>query len=282
MGEAQTKDWLALMIGNSHLHWGWFENATLQQSWDTAHLSAEGVDCLIRHQFDFSRCVSLVNAAIDRPSAAAIPLWIASVVPSQTQLWQSYADTHLLSLEQVPLKGMYPGLGIDRALALWGAARVLGLPALVIDAGTALTLTGADATGQLVGGAILPGLGLQLQSLSEHTAALPSLSDRLNKLRSIAPTPLRWATNTPDAMISGVLYTLLAGIDQFIQTWLQDYPHSPIAWTGGDSDLLFRHWQNQYPERAWTIHVDPDLVFWGMRSVVAQAMNQKIDGQETG
>lgn len=277
MDGAQTRGWLALMIGNSHLHWGWFENATLQQSWDTPHLSAEEVDCLIRHQFDFSRCVS-VNAAIDRPFPAAMPLWVASVVPSQTQLWQSYADTHRLSLDQIPLAGMYPTMGIDRALALWGAANVLGLPALVIDAGTALTLTAADAKGQWVGGAILPGLGLQIQSLTEHTAALPSLSDRLNELRSIGTTPPRWATNTPDAMISGVLYTLLAGIDQFTQTWLQDYPNSPIVLTGGDGDLLFRHWQNQqnqYPERAWKISIDSNLVFWGMRSVVDQQTYRK-------
>lgn len=262
-----TQSWLALVIGNSRLHWGWFEGATLTERWDTAHLSAEAVDRLLQHQFDFSQCHPRVKFSIDRPPDVPLLLWIASVVPAQTRLWQSYSGTRVLSLDRVPLTGLYPTMGIDRALALWGAAS-LGLPALVIDAGTALTFSGADAMGQFVGGAILPGLSLQLRSLTEHTAALPSLSDRLQALRSSASALPRWAGNTPDAMISGVFYTLLAGIDQFIQSWTATYPGSKIIFTGGDGDLLCHYWQQQYPQGSWQVRVDPNLVFWGMQSVI--------------
>ena len=86
---------------------------------------------------------------------------LASVVPSQTALWQIYPNVHIINLDQIPLQGVYPTLGIDRALALWGAGKTWGFPMLVIDAGTAMTFTGADANQCLVGGAILPGLGLQ-------------------------------------------------------------------------------------------------------------------------
>lgn len=271
MDEATTGNWLALMMGNSHLHWGWFENGSLKQSWDTAHLSPEAVDCLIQHKFDFSQCGSFVKFSGDYPAPVLkplwpVPLWIASVVPSQTRFWQSSTAVHLLSLEDIPMQGLYPSMGIDRALALWGAATSLGLPALVIDAGTGLTFTGADATGQLVGGAILPGLGLQLRSLTEHTAALPAISEQLDRLRIHGTAPARWATSTPEAMLSGVLYGLLAGIDDFIQTWLRDYPTSTITLTGGDSHLLFHLLQQ--PESPRTIRIDPHLVFWGMRAVV--------------
>ena len=70
-----------------------------------------------------------------------------------------------IGLEDIPLEGLYPSLGVDRALALWGAGATWGFPCLVIDGGTALTLTGGNGDGFLVGGAILPGLRLQLQSL---------------------------------------------------------------------------------------------------------------------
>jgi hypothetical protein len=30
--------WLALIIGNSRLHWAWFMGEKLQQAWDTPHL----------------------------------------------------------------------------------------------------------------------------------------------------------------------------------------------------------------------------------------------------
>lgn len=288
INQGKSENWLALMIGNSRLHWAWFENAVLRRSWDTPHLSAEVVDCLTQHQFDFKHCCipvsDITDRAIsptsDRPTPAfpllpSLPLWIASVVPDQSRLWQGYARTRWLSLAQIPLQGTYSTLGIDRALALWGAASTLGLPALVIDAGTALTFTGANAEGQLVGGAILPGLGLQLRSLTEHTAALPQLSDRLDELRSSGTVLPRWATNTPEAILSGVIYTLLAGLNDFVQAWLKAHPESAIALTGGDSHLLLRCWQQQYPEQFWTMNIkaDANLVFWGMQAVISGSAN---------
>jgi len=49
-----------------------------------------------------------------------LPLYLASVVPSQTALWQTYPDVHVITLNQVPLQSVFT-LGIDRALALcWG------------------------------------------------------------------------------------------------------------------------------------------------------------------
>lgn len=285
MSGGNRGNWLALMIGNSNLHWAWFQNALLRQSWDTPHLSAEEVDCLIQHSFDFRSCCmdcrdtwgKEINFSFDRPLLAPdplasmpffpMPLWIASVVPAQTQLWQGYAGTRLLALTDIPLQGVYSTLGIDRALALWGAANTLGLPTLVIDAGTALTFTGADAAGQLVGGAILPGLGLQIRSLTQHTTALPQIDDQWDRL--VGTVLPRWATNTPDAMLSGVLYTLLAGVVNFVEAWLQAYPNSTIAITGGDSNLLFRYCQHQYPERIGTMKRDPQLIFLGMAAVVA-------------
>lgn len=285
--QGKPENWLALMIGNSHLHWAWFENGTFRQSWDTPHLSAEVVDCLIQHQFDFKHCCTSTNdtkgrtlsSVLDRlapslPLLSSPPLWIASVVPAQSCLWKGYTGTHWLSLKDIPLQGVYSTLGIDRALAVAGVASTLKLPALVIDAGTALTFTGADAEGRLVGGAILPGLGLQLRSLTEHTAALPELSERLDRLRSLQSieTALpRWATNTPEAMLSGVIYTLLAGLNDFVQTWLQSYSESAIAITGGDSNLLLRCWQQQYPEQVRTMNIkaDANLVFWGMQAAIS-------------
>ena len=95
-----------------------------------------------------------------------------------------------------------------------GAGETYGYPVLVIDGGTALTITGIDANRRLIGGAILPGLRLQLRSLSVGTAALPEI---------ILPQqlPPRWSNNTPDSIASGILYTVSAGISDFIQDWQQ-------------------------------------------------------------
>lgn len=221
------------MIGNSRLHWAWFIGETLQEAWDTEYLSAPTPP----------PCPFAPNPLKGAPSPSdppdpshPLPLYVASVVPSQTALWQTYPDVRVITLDQIPLQGIYPTLGIDRALALWGAGETWGWPMLAIDAGTALTLTGADANRCLVGGAILPGLGLQLQSLAQRTAELP-----LVDTRDVAFLPPRWALNTPEAIQSGVIYTILAGIRDFIEAWWRQFPGSYITLTGGDRTLLLTY-----------------------------------------
>ena len=197
------------MIGNSHLHWAEFQNNQIRQTWHTPHNTAP------------ENLFSLLGK---------IPLVLASVVPSQTGHWLTY-QPQLLTLKDIPLQNLYPTLGIDRALAVLGAGVTYGFPCLVIDGGTALTLTAVDDQRRLVGGAILPGLGLQLQSLGDRTAALPQL--QLPKT-----LPSRWASSTPEAILSGVIYTTLAGLNDYINDWLAQFPNSTVLLTGGDGEFL--------------------------------------------
>ena len=247
--------WLALAIGNSRCHWGQFSGTQLQSAWDTPHLSSEAVYHLMQHSFDFS--------TLSQPTPIgpfpAVDLWIASVVPAQTALWTTYSRAHCLTLEQIPLQKLYATFGIDRALAVVGAIAKFGNPVLVVDAGTALTFTGADQDG-LVGGAILPGLRLQFQALGQGTAALPLVPETIT-------LPPRWATTTTEAIASGVVYTLLAGVREFSDTWLQQFPKSSIVLTGGDSDRLHQYLQHLSSERAAILTVAPHLVLEGISAV---------------
>lgn len=242
--------WFALSIGNSRLHWAEFIGNDLYHTWNTPHLSIAEVRAIVDTQL-------LENSA----------LYIASVVPEQCQYWEHYPFVHVITLEQVPLKGLYPTLGIDRALALWGAIATVGSPVLVIDAGTALTFTGANSEHQLVGGAILPGLGLQFQSLNQATAALPDIRDSLTGSPYLPP---RWAHNTTDAIASGILYTLLAGLRDFVTDWWQQFPNSPVLLRGGDSDRLYTHLTAYDPDLASQVRLEPELIFWGLRSIREQ------------
>ena len=232
--EASSK-WLALMIGNSHLHWAYFEQNILIKTWQTNH-------------------DSIANFP------ANTLLYLASVVPEQTKLFLDYPYLKLLQLADIPLKNLYPTLGIDRALAVLGSGEIYGFPSLVIDGGTALTFTGVNQDRELIGGAILPGLGLQFQALSTKTAALP----RLNLPQSL---PNRWAMNTEDAIASGIIYTLLSGITSFIEDWLKQFSNSKIIFTGGDGERLLSYLNEIYPDIANDCKFDPNLIFWGMRSL---------------
>lgn len=256
--------WLALSVGNTRLHWARFTGSTLEASWDTPHLPAAAAQQLISAQFDAKVWPEVAGVPVLPALAEHTPptaLWVASVVPEQLKLWLSCPGATAIALDRVPLRGVYPTLGIDRALAVWGAGTQLGWPVLVIDAGTALTLTGANGSQQLVGGAILPGLRLQLMSLAQKTAALPEV-DLAGDL------PPRWANDTPNAIASGVIYTTLAGVRDFIENWWQEFPDSPVALTGGDSAALHTYLQTLSPETAAKVTADPHLIFWGMRSIV--------------
>lgn len=261
--------WLALMIGNSRLHWAWFMGEKLRCAWDTDYLPATIVGMKQpwgsgewHRQFLPQSLIGLeVIQEISNSFQyrGPLPLYLASVVPSQTALWQTYPDVQTITLDQVQLQGIYPTLGIDRALALWGAGETWGWPVLVIDAGTALTFTGADANRCLIGGAILPGVSLQLESLSQKTANLPPI-DTTNVV------PSRWAMNTPEAIQSGVVYTIIAGLRDFIEDWWQKFPGSSVTLTGGDRTLLLTYLKAQFPDLAARVILDPHLIFWGMRS----------------
>ncbi|PSB40092.1 pantothenate kinase [filamentous cyanobacterium Phorm 46] len=274
---------IALAIGNSRLHWGLFAGKILEKTWDTEHLKADAVSRLCeaekaeylvetvmrsieqisdRHIPDVPATTAVSN--LHTLSVVPLPLVLASVVPQQTAIWQSYPEVRIMTLDQLAIGGIYPTLGIDRALALLGAGNQLGWPILLIDAGTALTFTGANVNRYLIGGAILPGLGLQLSSLGKKTAGLPlvSLPESL---------PCRWAKDTAGAIQSGVVYATVAGVRDFIEDWRCLFPNSKIAITGGDRTLLLQYLASAFPDTAASVIDAPDAIFWGISQLTVDS-----------
>ena len=245
-------NWLGLLIGNSRLHWAWFVDSVLKSAWDTPHLLEE-----INSATSLRKIFSHQELITDTKS---IPIYLASVVPSQTALWLNYPQLRQITLKDIPLLNTYATLGIDRALAVYGAGETAGYPCLVIDGGTALTFTGVDRNQALIGGAILPGLRSQSHALARQTAALPKVS-------LASDLPPRWALDTENAITSGIIYTITAGIYSYIKDWLDNFPDSVIVLTGGDSQLIFQYLLFLYPKIAQLILVENNLVFWAMRSL---------------
>jgi type III pantothenate kinase len=260
--------WLALSIGNSRYHWAWFIDRKLQSSWDTAYLSDEILSQIVSADLTNSDLLELFpidlqhQLATDRINITKLPIYLASVVPSQTAIWHQLDRVRQVTLADVPLLDLYPTLGIDRALAIFGAGENYGYPVLVIDGGTALTFTGVDDKLSLVGGAILPGLRLQFRSLSIGTAALP-------ELELPAKLPARWSNNTRDAISSGILSTITAGIKDFILDWDRLFPHSSILLTGGDGEILFSYLQSILPKSlTCRVSCDRSLLFHGIAQII--------------
>jgi type III pantothenate kinase len=77
--------------------------------------------------------------------------------------------------------------------------------------------------------------------------------------------------NTSDAIQSGVIYTLLSGIKDFIEAWWELFPNSHVVMTGGDSNLLKNYLYQQFPDIANRLIVDNKLIFEGVGNIVIAA-----------
>lgn len=249
-------NWLALVIGNTHWHWAWFRNDELQRVWHLPHRQASLDLSSPKHPLP----AELLTLLLD-----CVEVWAISVVPKQAEYLATYPS--LRWIQKIPLKGIYSTMGLDRVVSLCGAGQHYGWPVLVIDGGTALTFT-AGAENSFKGGAILLGVRSHLKALHHHTAVLPNVS-LPNTL------PIRWAGDTPEAIQSGVLYPLLAGIQDFILSWQHQYADTNILFTGGDGQYLcqlykqYLEQQNQVlNNRTW---FDQNLMFWGIADYRSEA-----------
>ena len=101
------------------------------------------------------------------------------------------------------------------------------LPAIIIDMGTATTVTVVNADGRYIGGAIYPGVGISLNALVSGTSLLPNIE--------IAPPKKAIGTNTIEAMKSGLFYSEVGALDLLIDRFKEEMgvADCTIVATGG-------------------------------------------------
>ena len=107
----------------------------------------------------------------------------------------------------------------------------LPLPCVIIDMGTAITMTAVNEKGEFIGGAFLPGLELSIDAMSARTSLLPSVD-------VTAPKKVI-ATTTIDCMKSGVIYGLAGAVDGLLDRFQEELgPLGSIAVTGNRAELI--------------------------------------------
>jgi type III pantothenate kinase len=140
--------------------------------------------------------------------------------------------------QQLPLEILvsHPDrVGIDRLLNAvaachsWERRR---LPAVIADAGSAVTVDWVDERGAFRGGSIFPGLRLMARALHEHTALLPLVE-------VTTPRPYLPGLSTPQAIEAGVYYATVGGINTLIELFRAGSAlETHVYLTGGDAALL--------------------------------------------
>lgn len=180
----------------------------------------------------------------------SMPLQLVEIVSyNETLLTSAYSNPHLL--------------GIDRWLATLAAKTIRqhAYPAIIVDAGTAITIDVLSADGDHIGGYIVPGLAMQVQSLGQHT----------HKVRVDNP---QWSAvgigkNTQDCVSHGALAAIVALIKQTKQA-LEAEAGLPVVMylTGGDAPLI-------KPFIAEAKHVE-ELVLLGLMAATKCTINQEL------
>lgn len=143
---------------------------------------------------------------------------ISSVVPPLTTILQTAVNKIIGKVPMVVGPGIKTGLNIlmDNPKAM-GADLIVdsvagineyGAPLIIIDMGTATTVSVIDKDKNYIGGMIIPGLRVSLESLVSRTSQLPRIG-----LEAPAKTI---GKNTVDCMKSGILFGNASMIDGLI------------------------------------------------------------------
>lgn len=143
----------------------------------------------------------------------------------------------------------FSNLGIDRWLAVIACYFLYPKQTvLVIDSGTATTIDALSADGAHLGGWIIPGLDLMMDSLTKQTQKV--------FIDETSPFLVEFGRNTPNAVKNGCLASTLGTID-VAKARLLNHMNCHVVFTGGYGQLL----QSETPGSDFR----KELVFLGLK-----------------
>ena len=116
------------------------------------------------------------------------------------------------------------------ACGAWSLHR--GEACLVIDAGTCITVDFVDGGGTYHGGAIMPGLRMNLQALHTFTAKLPLID-----IDGVTKAPVL-GRSTEESIVAGTLGATLLALAGYVALYREKSPALRVLLTGGDAQRL--------------------------------------------
>jgi type III pantothenate kinase len=233
-------------VGNSRIKWGLCSDGQVS---DVVALPAERL--VWQQQLGTWNIVephSWVLGGVHPARRDSLAQWLLER-GHQVRVLDSWKDLPLrVSVEQPKRVGM------DR---LFNAVAALhrtpaGESAVIVDAGSAVTVDWLDERRTFRGGAIFPGFRLMAQALRDYTALLP-----LVEVNQTAP-PLP-GTSTVAAMEAGIFWAVAGGIKAVAERLAGPSAFRPrLFLTGGDASLLL-------PALDSTIQLWPEMTLEGIR-----------------
>ena len=244
---------LAVDIGNSNIVIGAFSGETVLF---IERLSTNQQCTSLEYVFSVKSILELNGVSLEDIEGCII----SSVVPSVTETVKSALErltgTRVMTVGpgiKTGLKIMLDNpvqLGSDRVADAVAAVNLYEAPLIIIDMGTATTVSVIDENKDYLGGMIIPGLRVSLDSLTMRTSQLPKIG--------IEPPKKVIGANTVDCMKSGIIYYSAAGIDGVVDRIEETLGKKcTVVSTGGLANKIIPHCKGE-------IIIDEQLLLKGL------------------
>ena len=244
---------LAVDVGNSNIVIGGIAGEEIAFE---ARLRTDATKTSDEYCIDLKMILEVYNVEASRLEGAII----SSVVPQVLNSMKTAVKKLTGHTALVVGPGLKTGLnikienpaqtGADLVVASVAALREHKAPIIVIDMGTATTVTVIDETGAFIGGSICPGVKISMDALTDRTALLPGLQLDQPK-RAIG-------RNTIDCMRSGIMLGNACMLDGLIQRFEEEIgSKATVVATGGIAKFII-------PMCRTPIIYDKDLLLKGL------------------
>lgn len=247
---------LAIDMGNTNIVIGCIDD---EKIYFEERLSTEKTKTALEYAMGFKTVLELYGISVEEIEGAII----SSVVPSLTKV---LADAVIKIIGKAPFivgPGLKTGLNIhmdnprqvgsDLIVDAVAGIAEYGAPLIVIDMGTATTMSVVDKNKNYIGGVIMPGLRLSVEALASGAAQLYNVG--LEAPKQVI------GKNTSDCMKSGIVMGNAACIDGMIDRFEEElgYPVKVVA-TGGMAKVVI-------PLCRHEIVVDDSLLLKGLNVI---------------
>lgn len=256
---------LALDVGNTHTVMGCIEDG---QIINVTRMASDKLKTEYEYAVTISALLGFSKINTDSITGAII----SSVVPPVTTTLTGAVELITGIKPLIVGAGLKTGVNIqidnpaetgsDLVVAAAAALRYYKPPMIIIDMGTATTLSAIDKNGSFVGGAIAPGVGLSLNALTEGASLLPRIP--------LEAPRCSIGRNTIDCMKSGSILGSAAMLDGMIARMEKELgaENITVIATGGLASSIA-------PLCEHNIVIDDDLLLKGLFVIYEKNVKQR-------
>lgn len=187
---------------------------------------------------------------------------ISSVVPAVTRNLKLAAEMLTGTQAMVVGPGIKTGLSIkidnpaqlgsDLVVDAVAGIKNYSVPLIIIDMGTATTVSVIDENGDYLGGMIIPGVSVSHDSLVNRTSQLRKVA--------LEPPKKLIGTETAECLKSGMIYGNAGSLDGIIDRVQDEIGKCTVVATGGLAGVIIPYCRNK-------ILIDDDLLLKGLKII---------------